>query len=457
MSRRLIITLVTAIILVVGTYTAIQFAKGYRPDLKTREIKGTGLLVVNSIPEGAQVFINGKLTTATDDTLNLPPDDYQVEIKKDGYIPWKKTLKIQVELVTQANARLFPAVTDLRPLTFTGAANLAPSPDGQRIVYAVSESSQEANKGLWILDLVERPLSLSKEPRQIVRNTESLNFTQAILNWSPDSNQILAHFPEVTTGKKSPEKNLMLSASEFNKQESLRDVTAQLPLIFSQWEELLARKINDQLLNLPLEMQNIATASATNLYFSPDEEKLMYTATQEIEIPENLISPLPSSSTQKQERLIKPGKLYVYDIKEDKNFFLTESFKPAELAEPLSRILLIDQINPRTLFAPEASPSTHTKLQKPQTAETIAGFAAQYTPISAQPVQWFPDSSHLILTEDERISIIEYDGTNSSVVYAGPFQNQFVFPWPDSSKLLILTNLNPTSELPPNLYAISLK
>ncbi|MCH7951952.1 PEGA domain-containing protein [Patescibacteria group bacterium] len=457
MNRRLLITLSTAIVLIAGTYAAIQFAKGYRPNLQTREIQGTGLLVLNSTPKGAQVLIDGKLTTATDDTINLPPGEYEVEIKKDGYISWKKTLTIQAELVRQANARLFPAVTDLRPLTFTGAKNLSPSPDGQKIIYAVTQSSEEVKKGLWILDLVERPLSLSKEPRQIARNTESLDFTRAILGWSPDSNQVLTHFSADEKTKKSLEQNILLDASDFNRQESLRDATARLPLVFSQWEEQLARKINDQLLELPLEMQKIATASATNLYFSPDDQKLMYTATREVEIPKGLIPPLPSTSTQRQERSIKPGSVYVYDIKEDTNFLILETSAPAELGEPGTRMLLIDQIIPRTLFTPEASPSAHTKLQEGTTAETIAEFKAQYTPITTQSLQWFPDSNHLILTEEGNVSILEYDGTNRATIYTGQFENQFAYPWPDGSKLLILTNLNVESDLPPNIYAIKLK
>lgn len=472
MNRRTLITLAIAIILILGTYTAIQFAKGYRPNFKTREIQGTGLLVVNSLPEGAQVFLNGKLTTATDDTLNLLPEEYEIEIKKDGYTPWKKTLTILAELVTQANARLFPSVTDLRPLTFTGATNLSPSPDGQKIIYAVTESSKEENKGLWILDLVERPLSFSKDPRQIVRNTESTDFTQAILGWSSDSSQILAHFPEKVVGTKTiAEQNILLDASNFNRQESILDVTAQLPVIFSQWEEQLARKINDKLLSLPDEMQKIVTASATNLYFSPDEEKLMYTATEDLIISEELIPPLPSSSTQTEERHLKPKSIYVYDIKEDKNFFIADSSTPAELGEKPTRMLLINQITPRTLFTPESSPSAHTKLQQETTRETISGFSTQYSPITAQPLQWFPDSSHLVSTEEEKITILEYDGTNHAVVYAGKFDSQltskqtteespgagFTYTWPDGSKLLILTNLNHESDLPPNLYAINLK
>jgi hypothetical protein len=455
MNRRLLITISTALLLIAGTYAAIQFAKGYRPDLKSKEIKGTGLLVTNSLPTGAQVFIDDKLTTATDDTLNLPPAEYTIEIKKDGYIPWQKIMQIEAELVTQANARLFPAVTSLRPLTFTGAANLAPSPDGQKMAFVVMNSSEEAKKGLWVLDLAQRPLSLSKDPRQVARNSETLDFSQAVLGWSPDSSQILAHFPAQLSTSNATETNILLEANDFNSVDRLRDVTARLPVIFSQWEEQIALKINDQLLNLPLEMQNIATASATNLYFSPDEEKLLYLATEAIHVPDEIIPQLPATNTQPEERDLKPGNYYIYDIEEDKNFQILENSNQLKLEE--QRMLLIDKITPRTLFSPESSPSAHTKLQDDGHELTISHFRTQYTPISIQPLQWFPDSKHLILTAEDKITVLEYDGTNHSVVYAGNFENQFTFPWPDGSKLLIVTNLNVESTIPPNLYAVNLE
>lgn len=97
-----------------GAFIAIKFANGYRPT-KNGIIEGTGLLAANSFPSGAQVYINGKLTTATDDTKNLNPGNYTVEIQKDGYITWKKDLIIEKELVTQTNAVLFPSVVSLTP------------------------------------------------------------------------------------------------------------------------------------------------------------------------------------------------------------------------------------------------------------------------------------------------------------------------------------------------------
>ena len=90
MNKRLAITILIALFLAGTTFLAIKFAKGARFNFKEKKITETGLLVANSYPTGASVLLNGKLTTATNDTLNIPPDDYQVKIIKDGIFLGKK-------------------------------------------------------------------------------------------------------------------------------------------------------------------------------------------------------------------------------------------------------------------------------------------------------------------------------------------------------------------------------
>lgn len=417
MNKRLLITIGIALFLILGTLAAIRFAKGYRFDFKKKKVAETGLLVANSFPTGASVFINDKLTTATNDTLNLPPGDYQIKIVKDGYISWEKALKIKKELVTQTNTRLFPAVPDLKGLTFAGALSLTPAPDGEKIAFVVASASASPKNGLWILDLTSRPLSFSRSPRQIAKNTSSFNFTQARLVWSPDSKQILAW----TTAN-----SFLIEADHSNDLNSLGDITARLSLILAEWEEELTLKTKEKLVELPEFMEQIATESAKNIYFSPDEEKLLYTATASATLANGVVPPLPASNTQLEARMIEPNKIYVYDLKEDRNFFITQ--------------------------APEKEVEETTALEK-----RLAAIQNQYSPLAVQPLQWFPTSRHLVLVENEKIIILEYDGTNRATVYAGPFKDSFSYPWPDGSQLLILTTLNPGSPLPPNLYVINLK
>lgn len=423
-NKRLAINLIIAVFLFVGSYLAIKFAKGYRPNLAEIELRPTGLLSATSVPRSSQVFINGKLTTATDDTLNLPPAEYKVEIKKDGYHSWEKTLLVEKEIVTSTNARLFPAVADLRPLTYTGALNPLPSPDGSKTAYQVASASGEAKNGLWIIDLVDRPLTFSQAPRQIANNTTNINFTKAKLLWSPDSKQILAYFIRQT-----PEPQIissyLLEADRSNSLSTLLDVTAKLPLILSDWQDQLALQEENRQKILPEEFLKIATQSAQILFFSPDEKKLLYLATDSAKIPEKLIPPLPGSNTQPEEREIKPNRIYVYDLEEDKNFFIAET-RPEEIT-------------------PEENPLL----------ASITQISQSYSPLFSTLLQWFPDSWHLIQIQEKEIIISEYDGANPMVIYANSAEEHFTYPWPNGSKLVILTSLNPTT--PPNLYAINLK
>jgi hypothetical protein len=115
--------------------------------------------------------------------------------------------------------------------------------------------------------------------------------------------------------------NYLLEADRSNNEfDNLPDVTARLSLILSQWEEDIVLRSTKQFATLPGEMQRIATASATNVYFSPNEDRILYTATEYDELPSGLSRQPPSPSTQKETRSIQPNYLYVYDIREDRNY-----------------------------------------------------------------------------------------------------------------------------------------
>ena len=72
-------------------------------------------------------------------------------------------------------------------------------------------------------------------------------------------------------------------------------------------------------------------------------------------------------------------------------------------------------------------------------------------------ISWYPDSTHLVITEENRISIIEADGLNKMTVFSGNFVNGFVFANPAGSGLVILTALTQGEGIPANLYEINLK
>ena len=427
----------------------IRFAKGYRLG-QSGNIKGTGLLAANSFPTGAQVYLEGKLATATDNTLNLDPSVYNVEIKKDGYHTWRKTLEIKEELVTQTSATLFPTSPALEPLTFTGALNPIPSPDGNKVVYAVASASASTKNGLYIQDLTSSPISLTRSSQQIARSSRDYDYTTASYTWSPDGSEILVALP---TGS-----HFLLKSNRFNDLADIIDVTYTLSPLLRDWEIELARLDSVRLAQLPEYFAATATSSAiTNIYFSPNGDKFLYQAKQDQTIPSGLIPALPSSSTQKESRELVDGNWYVYDLLEDRNFLLTQSPPASESAFLLHKPLLLDDIkSPPPPAELTSSPSAFRRLQDNLTfTQSISMFNTQYTPIYISSVQWFPDSNHLILTSESGIEMIEYDTTNRVTIYDGPFDHNFVYAWPDASRLVTRIQFSPNTI--PNLYTIKLK
>ncbi len=70
---------------------------------------------------------------------------------------------------------------------------------------------------------------------------------------------------------------------------------------------------------------------------------------------------------------------------------------------------------------------------------------------------WLPDSRHIIMVEEGTISVLDFDGTNKAVIFAGTFLDNFVFPWPDSSRLVIISTFPTPTAQEPNLYGINLR
>ncbi|PIU02363.1 hypothetical protein COT66_00570 [Candidatus Shapirobacteria bacterium CG09_land_8_20_14_0_10_49_15] len=374
-------------------FLIIRLAQGYKPDLSTGTLRPTGLLVATSDPDAAQLFVDGKLKSATNTTLSLAPDKYEVEIKKDGFFPWKKTLTLKKELVTKTDASLFSSFPDLKVLTFTGATDPLLSPDGQKVVFNVATASA-SKRGTWVLDLTDRPLGFNREPRQILESAPAgRDFSQASYEWSPDFKQIL-----VTLNKET----FLVDASRLNPTASLVNITQSAAVLKKRWEEEEMIKNEAKISKLPEKLLAALDEAIANLEFSPDETKILYTATAAATIPANIIPPLPAASTQPEMRTIEAGKQYVYDLKEDRNFLIS---------------------------VPAGSEGSQ--------------------------VSWFPTSRHLFVVQEDKISLVEYDNQNWMDIYTGPFENSFAFPFPSGTKLLILTSIGKNT--PANLYAISLK
>lgn len=440
---RLFFTLLSALVVIGGSYLAIRYAQGDYRLTSDGILPESGLLNTNSFPTGAQVFINDRLVTATDDTLYLEPGSYRIRLIKDGYSPWEKDIEIKKELVAQTNARLFPTAPSLTPLTFTGAENVMPSPDGRKIVYYTASASAAAKKGLYVLELSDNLIPFQRTSRQIAEDVPDYNLAVADFIWSPDSTQLIVL---------TPLKQMMLNINQKNDLLSLPDISFRLKQILSEWEEDMYLRERQYLSEFPEEVVSIATQSAKNVYLSPDKKMLLYTAAASAVLDEDLMPPVPAANTQPEDRELEPGKIYIYDLEEDKNFKIaTETGE-----EPaVNKALLADDLYLSKPLDLSSSPSAFTKLQATSSAQTARKFNIYHTSLDINTLQWFSDSRHLIFAKDGEIQVVYYDGTNNTTVYSGPFEENFIYPWPDGSRLVILTAFSPDS--PKNLYTVELR
>src|SRR5476651_1536609 len=123
MRKQITISALILLFMLTATAIVVLYGRGYRFgfDKGSPNLSGTGLLVATSSPDGAQVFVNNHLTTATANTINLAPGTYDVKISKEGYLPWEKTLVVKNEVVTKADALLFPTAPKLESITNLGA------------------------------------------------------------------------------------------------------------------------------------------------------------------------------------------------------------------------------------------------------------------------------------------------------------------------------------------------
>jgi len=416
MFRKLILAILTIAILVGITALIVAFGRGYRFNFQTGKVAPTGLLVASSFPTGAQVYVDDHLVSATNSTIPLPPGNYEVKITKDGYISWQKKLKVQGEVVTLADALLLPIAPILRPITTTGALNPTVSLDGTNLVYGVATASA-LKQGVWIMNLADRPLSLQSPSKQIARDSEYLKFSTGTFIWSPDNKQIIV---------KLDGNYYLLSTDGLN--ESPQDVSLTYDLQFETWIEEETTKQEALVKSLKPKLAKFIKENTKIISWSPDETKILYEATQSATMPEFLTPPLIGSNSQPEEREFETNRLYVYDIKEDKNFYLQNTERTSN-QETLANTLEKNYLDLITYHL-------------------------------ALPLKWLPDSKHLLLIEKNEketneIKIVEYDNTNKATIFASPFEDNYMFPFPSGYRIVILTTLNPS--LSPNLYVVDLQ
>lgn len=86
--------------------TVVFYTSGYRWNPKKGRVERSSTVIIDSIPAGADVAIDGRPTEEkTPVTIqNMAPGIHRLLVSKPGYHPWEKSLDVRPELVTFANS-----------------------------------------------------------------------------------------------------------------------------------------------------------------------------------------------------------------------------------------------------------------------------------------------------------------------------------------------------------------
>lgn len=407
--------------LLTATFFVVLYARGYRLFVNqgTPGVSKTGILHITSTPNSAQVYIDGHLTTATNNTINLTPRKYTVRVTKDGYNDWQKDVDIQKEVVTGVDVLLFPKGPTLQSISTLGVEEALIDPSGTKLAFKIASQSAKRN-GIYVLDMTARTVPIlqgQSSSSQIVDDTVD-KFSNAHISWSPDSKQLLASIsatPETATPTEESDPQLpaevvtpavlpatyyLLNSDGLN--EAPQDVTTTISDTLDLWSVQIRDKEKARVKSLKPKVAQFSKKYFKVIAWSPDDNKILYQASESAQMPVFLSPRRIGNNLLYERRDLKKDAIYVYDTKEDIN----------------TRI--IDSVEQLPYFS------------------------------------WFPDSEHLVYVNNKKIEIVETDGANLTTIFAGPFLNHYVFPWPDGSKLVILTNLGNPS-VSPTLYTIGLK
>jgi len=226
---RTFLFIICTLLFLLAAPVAVLYSQGYRVDFDNKKLSQTGGLFLKTLPKQAEIYLDGKLEKKTDFFFgsalveNLLPKRYLVEVKKEGFYSWTKTLEVKEKQVTDAkNIILFPENIELETLSSKVSAFWF-SPDQKKIILLEENkpsslpSSRERDSVLeedkeqqgWSLKLYEIE---NKVKSSLIdkRNISTSPVELFGLEFSVDSNEIT-----ITTGMEEEIRYFNLKLNKF--------------------------------------------------------------------------------------------------------------------------------------------------------------------------------------------------------------------------------------------------
>jgi hypothetical protein len=430
--RTAIFFLVVSAILIVAA-AIILFARGYHFNIGSRKLGSQGILVANSAPDNAQIYVDNEFISLTSDNVYLKPGAYQISIRKEGYSHWNKNFIIKGEVVSRVDAQLFSSNPSLTPLTNSGIIRPYLSPLKDKVSYLIlpdeTQFTEEEKGGLVISNLKTGTLNLFKQHNLLLPFSLMPSGAvpkKTVIVFAHNEKNLLAFFYDQFGNLLS---SYLLSLNGSNG--DYLDVTLSYQSLLDKWwleKNIWQEKIYE---TAKPKIRRVLQKNTYLVEESPDKSKFLYFTLSDAKLPRVIEPALIGSVPTEENRQLEQANFYVYDKKEDKNFLIKG-------------------------YSKEKREQIHAFLTAVNEAENISLEDTLKLGKLFNQLTWYSDSRHLVYSLNDTISVMEYDGANRTLVYSGPFEKNFLAASSDG-RLVVLTNINPKKNDLADLYSVSIK
>ncbi len=280
--------IIIGVVLAIGVVLVI-YAQGKRLD-RTGKLVGVGIIQIDSTPNDADVYINGKFKAKSDTNIeDLKPGNYTVKLQKTHYHTWEKLVEVKEGYVTPLKISLFPSNPSLTALTFDGVFSPKLSPNNKLVVFGKQTAE---NAGIYVLELGSGQFffSGSNEAKKIVADSNDFSFSKSSFEWSDDSKSILIQSQKISS---TEVKYFLLEANKLN--EKPVDVTTKTESLHQGWQNNKQKQISDKLKKFSKDIAEIAK-DAKSITFSADNQSVLIIRSDNSAIVQDLKpSPVPNT------------------------------------------------------------------------------------------------------------------------------------------------------------------
>jgi hypothetical protein len=447
-------------IFLITTPFVLLYSEGYRFDFKNWKFTQTGGIFLKVQPKKVKVFLNKKFVKETDLIFgsffqeNLIPGQYLVEIFKEGFQPWVKTLEIKEKMVTEAkNIILTPENKNLFELLASKIQNVFLSKDNS-VAFFLEEKELPSKKKIQEIKLFEIPKRLKTyliSAEDFHSNFELTNLSiaenkekvliEGILKESPAFYLLqLNPQPKVISLNSLPKNILKINFNPLNEEELIfmtpKEKEPEKFQLFSfNWRTKIINPfpLIENLLTFATQNQNIFWLNPDGFLFKKDlktnkEEKL----NQE---------PLPIEEGEVEKQIILGNEDIL--IKQDQNLFLLQ--KESGIFEK------IDENNKLLAFSPDNKnialandfelwiyPKENNENQ-PQIEKNKKFFLTRYSK-KINNLFWL-NPYYLIFGAGDEINLIETDLRDYAQIWKlGVFQEPKIWFDSKSNQLIVFAN-----------------